>query len=140
MRFDPRPRKCIAGDGNTTVGLFVTRSIVWEHGGDITLGTRKGGVLTVRVELPTGMHARSGTVSAEPDVAEAIGLGCSLRRKPEVHVPVGAVAQIGLFWWHDRSLFAYRLPNIATGQSIAYLPNACAICPTSLAQGMSIAA
>jgi hypothetical protein len=40
----------------------------------------------------------------------------------------------------DRSLCAYRLLNITIGWSIAYLPNACAICPTSLAQGMSIAA
>lgn len=27
-------------------------SIVWEHGGDITLGNRKGGGLSVRVKLP----------------------------------------------------------------------------------------
>jgi hypothetical protein len=76
----------------------------------------------------------------EPGVANAIGLGCSLRRKPEVQEHVRAVAQIGLYCWLDRCLYAYRLPNINIGRSIAYLPNACAICPTSLAQGMSIAA
>jgi hypothetical protein len=29
-------------------------SIIWEHGGDIILGTRKGGGLSVGVELPIG--------------------------------------------------------------------------------------
>ena len=40
--------------GGVGVGLSVTRSIVWEHGGDISLATRKGGGLTVRVDLPIG--------------------------------------------------------------------------------------
>ncbi len=38
--------------GGVGLGLSVTRSIVWEHGGDISLGNRKGGGLSVRVELP----------------------------------------------------------------------------------------
>jgi signal transduction histidine kinase len=40
--------------GGVGLGLSVTRSIVWEHGGDISLATRKGGGLTVRVDLPIG--------------------------------------------------------------------------------------
>jgi len=31
-----------------------TRSIVWEHGGEINLGNRKGGGLSVRLMLPSG--------------------------------------------------------------------------------------
>jgi signal transduction histidine kinase len=38
--------------GGVGLGLSVTRSIVWEHGGEITLSSRKGGGLGVRVELP----------------------------------------------------------------------------------------
>ena len=38
--------------GGVGLGLSVTRSIVWEHGGDIVLANRKGGGLSVRVELP----------------------------------------------------------------------------------------
>jgi len=40
--------------GGVGLGLAVTRSIIWEHGGDITLATRKGGGLSVRLELPAG--------------------------------------------------------------------------------------
>jgi signal transduction histidine kinase len=40
--------------GGVGLGLSVTRSIVWEHGGDIRLATRKGGGLSVRLELPAG--------------------------------------------------------------------------------------
>jgi signal transduction histidine kinase len=40
--------------GGVGLGLSVTRSIVWEHGGEIILGNRKGGGLSVRVELPIG--------------------------------------------------------------------------------------
>jgi K+-sensing histidine kinase KdpD len=42
------------GTGSVGLGLSVTRSIVWEHGGDISLATRKGGGLSVRLELPAG--------------------------------------------------------------------------------------
>jgi signal transduction histidine kinase len=56
--------------GGVGLGLSVTRSIIWEHGGDITLGTRKGGGLMVRVDLPIGAHVgsqgRPGTGSMEP--------------------------------------------------------------------------
>ena len=55
--FEPFYRIGSARDpstGGVGLGLSVTRSIVWEHGGDITLGNRKGGGLSVRVELPTG--------------------------------------------------------------------------------------
>lgn len=40
--------------GGVGLGLSVARSIVWEHGGDISLANRKGGGLSVRLELPTG--------------------------------------------------------------------------------------
>ena len=40
--------------GGVGLGLSVTRSIIWEHGGDISLATRKGGGLSVRLELPAG--------------------------------------------------------------------------------------
>ena len=42
----------VAQTGGVGLGLSVTRSIVWEHGGDIVLANRKGGGLSVRVELP----------------------------------------------------------------------------------------
>ena len=40
--------------GGVGLGLSVARSIIWEHGGDIVLSNRKGGGLSVRLELPTG--------------------------------------------------------------------------------------
>jgi signal transduction histidine kinase len=55
--FEPFYRIGSARDpstGGVGLGLSVTRSIVWEQGGDITLGARKAGGLTVRVELPNG--------------------------------------------------------------------------------------
>ena len=45
--------------GGVGLGLAVTRSIVWEHGGDISLATRKGGGLSVRLELPSGLGPSS---------------------------------------------------------------------------------
>jgi hypothetical protein len=32
---------------------------MWEHGGDISLATRKGGGLSVRLELPAGLGSSS---------------------------------------------------------------------------------
>ena len=37
--------------GGVGFGLSVARSIIWEHSGDITLSNRKGGGLSVRLEL-----------------------------------------------------------------------------------------
>jgi hypothetical protein len=51
--------------GGVGLGLSVTRSIVWEHGGDIILGNRKGGGLRVSVKLPVGQRSipdRDGTL------------------------------------------------------------------------------
>lgn len=61
-----------ADTGGVGLGLSVARSILWEHGGDISLANRKGGGLSVRLELPSGAqsetHGRLGTSSAEPGV------------------------------------------------------------------------
>ena len=57
-RVDPSRDPNIGGVG---LGLSVTRSIIWEHGGDIVLGNRKGGGLSVRLELP------NSNGSASPD-------------------------------------------------------------------------
>ena len=53
--FEPFYRSGNARDpstGGVGLGLSVTRSIVWERGGDISLAARKGGGLSVRVKLP----------------------------------------------------------------------------------------
>jgi signal transduction histidine kinase len=53
--FEPFYRADSARNPNTGgvgLGLCVTRSIVWEHGGDIGLANRKGGGLSVRLKLP----------------------------------------------------------------------------------------
>jgi len=53
--------------GGVGLGLSVTRSIVWEHGGDIILGSRKGGGLRVRMELPIASSSSrlgAGTAAA----------------------------------------------------------------------------
>ncbi len=52
-----RSRNSNAGGGG--LGLSVTRSIIWEHGGDIILASRKGGGLSVRLELPNGPRSNS---------------------------------------------------------------------------------
>ena len=55
--FEPFYRIDAARDpnaGGVGLGLSVTRSVVWEHGGDISLNSRKGGGLSVRLELPVG--------------------------------------------------------------------------------------
>jgi K+-sensing histidine kinase KdpD len=62
--------------GGVGLGLSVTRSIILEHGGEISLTDRKGGGLLVRVELP-GIHAaksaapEDGGYSTSPLVQEA---------------------------------------------------------------------
>jgi light-regulated signal transduction histidine kinase (bacteriophytochrome) len=59
--------------GGVGLGLSVTRSIVWEHGGRITLGARKGGGLSVGIELPIslpfGSPSQSDTGSISSDLA-----------------------------------------------------------------------
>jgi signal transduction histidine kinase len=45
--------------GGVGLGLSVTRSIIWEQGGEISLSDRKGGGLLVRVELPGVVAAHS---------------------------------------------------------------------------------
>jgi signal transduction histidine kinase len=70
--FEPFYRIGSARDpstGGVGLGLSVTRSIIWEHGGDIVLATRKGGGLLVRVELPSA-HGLSA-----PDRREARAIG-----------------------------------------------------------------
>ncbi len=60
--FEPFYRICSARNpdtGGVGLSLSVTRSIVWEHGGHISLATRKGGGLIVRVELPVITGASS---------------------------------------------------------------------------------
>ena len=67
--FEPFYRSGNARDpstGGVGLGLSVTRSIVWEHGGDIDLSARRGGGLAARIELPIGMDGRGGARTAEP--------------------------------------------------------------------------
>jgi signal transduction histidine kinase len=45
--------------GGVGLGLSVTRSITWEHGGEISLASRMGGGLSVRMELPLGPQPNS---------------------------------------------------------------------------------
>lgn len=52
--------------GGVGLGLSVTRSIVWEHGGDIVLASRKGRGLSVRLELPTGQGLHSDLKEIKP--------------------------------------------------------------------------
>ena len=56
--FEPFYRTGNARDpttGGVGLGLSVARSIIWEHGGDIALSSRKGGGLSVRLELPSSL-------------------------------------------------------------------------------------
>ena len=48
--------------GGVGLGLSVTRSI-WEHGGEISLASRKGGGLSVRLELPSD----AGLISSDQE-------------------------------------------------------------------------
>jgi signal transduction histidine kinase len=45
--------------GGVGLGLSVTRSVVWEHGGEIVLRSRKGGGLSVRISLPISAGVNS---------------------------------------------------------------------------------
>jgi signal transduction histidine kinase len=58
------------GTGGVGLGLSVTRSIILEHGGEIVLGTRKGGGLSVHIKLPfigdIGRQAQSVIGSMAP--------------------------------------------------------------------------
>jgi len=61
--------------GGVGLGLSVARSTVWEHGGEISLASRKGGGLSVRLELPGGPglnspdqgEVRHGSDDQKPD-------------------------------------------------------------------------
>jgi signal transduction histidine kinase len=61
--FEPFYRINSARDpstGGVGLGLSVTRSIIWEHGGEITLNARKGGGLCVRIDVPSDSKADPG--------------------------------------------------------------------------------
>ena len=47
------------GPGGVGLGPSVTRSIIWEHGGEISLGVRKGRGLADRIDLPIGTDANA---------------------------------------------------------------------------------
>lgn len=60
--FDPFYRVEASRDPDSNgvgLGLSVSRSIILEHGGDVSLGTRKGGGLSVRIELPVQLRTSS---------------------------------------------------------------------------------
>ena len=75
--FDPFYRIGSSRDpdtGGVGLGLSVTCSIIWELGGEITLASRKGGGLSVRLELPSNPalspdqeEARSSRDARKPD-------------------------------------------------------------------------
>ena len=72
--FDPFYRIGSARDpdtGGVGLGLSVTRSIIWEHGGEISLASRKGGGLSVRIELPLGPQANSHDQERLKPIGEA---------------------------------------------------------------------
>ena len=78
--FEPFYRIGSARDpstGGVGLGLSVTRSIIWEHGGDIILANRKGGGLLVRVELPSAQGLSA------PDRREARAIGESQRPRAD---------------------------------------------------------
>ena len=43
------------------LGLSVTRSIVWEHGGEISLETRAGGGLSAKITIRAGYRVEPAT-------------------------------------------------------------------------------
>jgi hypothetical protein len=94
--FEPFYRIGSARDpttGGVGLGLSITRSIVWEHGGDITLGNRKGGGLSVRVALPAGPDDRREAMSlarmflSAREKAQQCAVDCA----PYVHAKLQAV-------------------------------------------------
>ena len=48
--------------GGVGLGLSVARSVVWEHGGNITLADRPGGGLSVRLVLPSAAESSQSNV------------------------------------------------------------------------------
>jgi signal transduction histidine kinase len=60
--------------GGVGLGLSVTRSIIWEQGGEISLSDGKRGGLLVRLELPGALHAKSSgrkdSVSSTPPIEQ----------------------------------------------------------------------
>jgi signal transduction histidine kinase len=55
--------------GGVGLGLSVTRSIIWEHGGDVSLANRKGGGLSARLMLPSdpGLNLPDGQANGSSD-------------------------------------------------------------------------
>ena len=93
--FEPFYRIGSARDpstGGVGLGLSVTRSIIWEHGGDITLGNRKGGGLSVRVELPSEHPSGRRRCSHRPlGPVRAVSSGRRNNAHPHGHGPRGAL-------------------------------------------------